>query len=916
MLAYGTGNFLFMTTYRAPTCAAVTALILGLSASPSAIAQASPISADLVTERDIVSTSGDMRENVRSFLASNGATPAAIDSLTVVRDVPGRNGRRHMTYEQRVDGKRVFGSIVKASSEADGSLITVSRRIAEPTLAFGGANMDAAEAVRLAITTNHGAEAPVPGVSGRDGNIVSFQGDSYFWEAPQAEEVYIPGDDGTLELGWTVLTWSNKDNQLFETTINARGEIVDVQNRTASDDRYRIFPDHPGVTPQVLELGPDQGNSQSPVGWIWDGGQNEPGWTQYRRRIRGNNVYAYVDRFNDSIPDNFNTIQSDGEFVSIWDGSQQPTQQTNQNVAVQNLFYHNNLIHDILYDAGFTELTGNFQEDNFGRGGAQSDSVNSEVQDGGGTNNANMATPPDGFNPRMQMYLTSSVGGVQRDTDYDSDVIIHEYGHGLTWRMIGNMSGSVSGAIGEGASDVLAIIINDQDTVGEWSFAAFGPGGIRSQPYGSYTRNMSNFTGTSVHFNGEIYAAAMWGVWERYKANGLTRDEMLADWVDAMNFIAPGPDYLDMRDGLLDAVPSDRDCLVWEAFAERGMGEGAVFNWPSSIQDSFDVPSSCLEGGGDVLVTDFFGVSEDRNNGSRWRAFATIQLDTPNTDVVVDWSVGGADQCTIDSSGVCTVRSNALLYNEPDVTATVIEVGGATPVADQGIDLSIIIGAPGSDPDPDPDPDPNAPLVTDFFGFSEDRNNGARWRAFATVQVDSANADVLVDWSVGGTDLCTTDSSGVCTVRSNALLYSEPDVTATVVEVDGAAPAADQGVDLSIVIGAPGTDPDPDPDPDPEGPVVTDIDTYSEDRNNGSRWRAFITVTVGTPNTLVEVEFSSGGSATCTTDGSGSCTAKSNALEYTNDLSVDVTVTAVDGQAPVAGDNVELTNTILAPGNG
>ena len=36
---------------------------------------------------------------------------------------------------------------------------------------------------------------------------------------------------------------------------------------------------------------------------------------------------------------------------------------------------------------------------------AGSDSVNAEAQDGSGTDNANFATPSDGSNPRMQMYL-------------------------------------------------------------------------------------------------------------------------------------------------------------------------------------------------------------------------------------------------------------------------------------------------------------------------------------------------------------------------------------------------------------------------------------------------------------------------------------------------------------------------------
>jgi len=46
-------------------------------------------------------------------------------------------------------------------------------------------------------------------------------------------------------------------------------------------------------------------------------------------------------------------------------------------------------MHDVWYQYGFNEASGNFQENNYGNGGAGSDSVNADAQDGSGTNNAN-----------------------------------------------------------------------------------------------------------------------------------------------------------------------------------------------------------------------------------------------------------------------------------------------------------------------------------------------------------------------------------------------------------------------------------------------------------------------------------------------------------------------------------------------
>ena len=116
--------------------------------------------------------------------------------------------------------------------------------------------------------------------------------------------------------------------------------------------------------------------------------------------IAGNNVNAYLDTDNNGSADGGGSGVGDGNFTAAANLNQEPETAQNQDVAVQNLFYFNNVLHDKLYSHGFVEGVGNFQEDNFGKGGAGGDSVNAEAQDGGGTNNANFSTPSDGSNPR------------------------------------------------------------------------------------------------------------------------------------------------------------------------------------------------------------------------------------------------------------------------------------------------------------------------------------------------------------------------------------------------------------------------------------------------------------------------------------------------------------------------------------
>jgi PKD repeat protein len=121
-------------------------------------------------------------------------------------------------------------------------------------------------------------------------------------------------------------------------------------------------------------------------------------------------VYAYEDANNDNLPG----YAPDGGALQIfnfpWNVDSSNTYQ--RDASLTNLFYMNNVIHDVLHQNGFNEVAGNFQSNNYGNGGLGNDFVNAEGFDGGGTNNANFATPPDGSNPRMQMYLWTNPGTV------------------------------------------------------------------------------------------------------------------------------------------------------------------------------------------------------------------------------------------------------------------------------------------------------------------------------------------------------------------------------------------------------------------------------------------------------------------------------------------------------------------------
>ncbi|MBF9143181.1 M36 family metallopeptidase [Hymenobacter properus] len=169
------------------------------------------------------------------------------------------------------------------------------------------------------------------------------------------------------------------------------------------------FPgERPDVTTPVADTNPwlraGAGNAATTHGWHFDGTTNY-------LDTRGNNVWAYDDSLKTNAPGRFATSTGTASslvFNYAPDFTKAATLGKNRRAATVNLFYWNNLMHDVMYQYGFNEASANFQTDNLGRGGTGADHVRAEAQDGGGTNNANFSTPPDGTSGRMQMYLFSA----------------------------------------------------------------------------------------------------------------------------------------------------------------------------------------------------------------------------------------------------------------------------------------------------------------------------------------------------------------------------------------------------------------------------------------------------------------------------------------------------------------------------
>ena len=174
-----------------------------------------------------------------------------------------------------------------------------------------------------------------------------------------------------------------------------------------SGEQYNVYPypiESPNHGSRSLEISPSD-PIFSPFGWHDSNGIMGAEYTI----TRGNNVHAYEDRANTNEigfnPDGGGAMNFDFSL----DFNQSPTEYLS--ASITNLFYWNNIIHDIFSHYGFDEQSGNFQMMNYSGQGLGGDAVLAEDQDGSGTNNANFATPEDGKSPRMQMFLWDSNEG-------------------------------------------------------------------------------------------------------------------------------------------------------------------------------------------------------------------------------------------------------------------------------------------------------------------------------------------------------------------------------------------------------------------------------------------------------------------------------------------------------------------------
>ncbi|MFK5982292.1 MAG: T9SS-dependent M36 family metallopeptidase [Flavobacteriaceae bacterium] len=239
--------------------------------------------------------------------------------------------------------------------------------------------------------------------------ILAWDLSIYLLDASHYYNVRIDATTGVLleKNDWVVsceFETENHDNNAHNNNTSVLfSQKEEMTVNTIGGAQYRVFAmpiESPSHGADALIADPSGDGDGSPFGWHDTNGAPGAEFTI----TRGNNVWAKDDINSNNGNDGVSADGGGGlNFDFPYDLSSSPGNMIEASTV--NLFYWNNIMHDVWYQYGFDEASGNFQENNYGNPGNGSDSVNADAQDGGGTNNANFSTPPDGNNPRMQMFL-------------------------------------------------------------------------------------------------------------------------------------------------------------------------------------------------------------------------------------------------------------------------------------------------------------------------------------------------------------------------------------------------------------------------------------------------------------------------------------------------------------------------------
>ncbi len=570
-----------------------------------------------------------------AFLArtasEDGLVASDLAGVYVVKEYrTAHNGVTHFVYKQRFHGVDVFNAEWTVNIDRDGRVINAGGELfpAPPDGVLPPVTASAMEAVRGAVSAVNPELAAgfTPFFAGveDDGQTVRFHRGE-FGDEIRGEAVWY-GFNGRVGPAWLFY--------VMDADGTNWGLIVDDSTGRVMDKIPMTF--HQAPRGLVFERGSPQPNpnpgvqqtSAPPIVFrtlqslAGDPVASPRGWVA-GAETAGNNVIAGSNHLATALAAPVTAVAPNLDFsfpLQLGEGAPNPINFAD--AATVSLFYWINRAHDLFYQLGFDEAAGNYQQDNFGKGGAGGDPIRAFSQYGAAANiraNLNNAVflrfgLNDGARAEIRMYLAAlSPTRFFVDGSLDADVMIHEYTHGVSGRLVRQLAGFQGGSMGEAWSDFFAaeFLIPEGASpdglypVGEYFAQNFGLG-IRTYPYTTnveinpLTYAQLGRSNAEVHANGEIWVEALWEMRANLirqfgEREGRRRVRLLV--IDGMKLAPPAPTMVDMRDAILLADQTDFNGAsqqqIWAAFAKRGLGVLAQSsaNSVSHIAPSYEVPS-------------------------------------------------------------------------------------------------------------------------------------------------------------------------------------------------------------------------------------------------------------------------------------------------------------------------------------
>lgn len=379
------------------------------------------------------------RQYLAQHLTDWGLTPNDISNVSLNSKVLSKHNQVTTLYfNQQFNGLDLHNAIYNVSILPSGKVLIANNRFfknIQGHINTTTASYSSDQALQI-VLSSLGLSTDLPATLERANTKVKYNKENISFLDISSSLKYFPKGD-QYRLVWEIVIEPNKQHDLWQIMVDAQtGTIIDKQSltskcsfspqqftRTNADNCVEIVTEETtqtlgpdgasyNVFPYYIE-GPTFGSRQtltdpaqlsaSPYGWHDTNGADGAEYTI----TRGNNVHAYLDLQDIGIsqgdePDGGNTLNFNFPFNINAEAS------ANRKMAVTQLFYMNNFMHDFSFQYGFDEEAGNYQQKNYNTNLADAnDYVQAEGQDGSATgtsNNAYFSSPADGGNGHMSMF--------------------------------------------------------------------------------------------------------------------------------------------------------------------------------------------------------------------------------------------------------------------------------------------------------------------------------------------------------------------------------------------------------------------------------------------------------------------------------------------------------------------------------